>query len=117
MADDAGLERFALMAMAQGGPPSIHYATRHPERLTRLVFYISTAACVPDPTPGDLELEEVVQQMIRVGYGREDSTFRRVFTSLMIPDGTEEADEVAGRLDPARLHRRDSPTRSARRPR
>jgi pimeloyl-ACP methyl ester carboxylesterase/DNA-binding CsgD family transcriptional regulator len=90
VADAAGLERFALMAMAQGGPPSIHYAARHPDRLTRLIFYVSTACLVPDPTPGDLELEEVVQQMIKVGYGREDSTFRRVFTSMMIPDSSEE---------------------------
>ena len=29
-------------------------------------------------------------QMVRVGYGREDSVFRRVFTSLMIPGATEE---------------------------
>ena len=90
VADDAGFERFALMAMAQGGVPSIHYATRHPERLTRLMFYVSTACLVPDPTPGDLELEAVKQQMIKVGYGREDSTFRRVFTAMMIPDSTEE---------------------------
>src|SRR5690349_20362029 len=90
VADDAGLGRFARMAMAQGGPPSITYAARHPERLTRLVIYTSTACLVPDPTPGDLELEDVVQQMIRVGYGREDSTFRRVFTSMMIPDATEQ---------------------------
>jgi pimeloyl-ACP methyl ester carboxylesterase/DNA-binding CsgD family transcriptional regulator len=89
VADDAGLDKFALMAMAQGGPPSIHYAVRHPERLSRLVFYSSTACLVPDPTPGDRELEDVVQQMIRVGYGRDDSTFRRVFTSMMIPEGTE----------------------------
>jgi pimeloyl-ACP methyl ester carboxylesterase/DNA-binding CsgD family transcriptional regulator len=90
VADDAGLQRFALMAMAQGGPPSIVYASRHPERLSRLVFYTSTAALIPDPTPGDLELEEVIRQMIRVGYGREDSTFRRVFTSMMIPEATEQ---------------------------
>jgi pimeloyl-ACP methyl ester carboxylesterase/DNA-binding CsgD family transcriptional regulator len=90
VADAAGFDRFALMAMAQGGVPSIHFATRHPDRLTRLLFYVSTACLVPDPTPGDLELEEVKRQMIKVGYGREDSTFRRVFTSMMIPDSTEE---------------------------
>ena len=39
VADDAGLERFALLAMAQGGPVGIEYAARHPERLTRLIFY------------------------------------------------------------------------------
>ena len=38
-----GLERFALLAMAQGGPVAIEYAARHPERLTRLAFYGSYA--------------------------------------------------------------------------
>ena len=41
VADDAGFDRFALMAMAQGGPPAIAYATAHPERVTRLIFYNS----------------------------------------------------------------------------
>ena len=43
VADDAGFERFALLAMAQGGPVAIEYAARHPERLTRLIFYGSYA--------------------------------------------------------------------------
>ena len=43
VADDAGFERFALLAMAQGGPVAIEYAARHPERLTRLIFYGSFA--------------------------------------------------------------------------
>ena len=37
--DDAGVDRFALQAMAQGGPVAIAYAAKHPERVSRLVFY------------------------------------------------------------------------------
>jgi pimeloyl-ACP methyl ester carboxylesterase/DNA-binding CsgD family transcriptional regulator len=88
--DDAGLDRFALMAMSQGGPPTIEYAVRHPERVTRLIFYGSYAAAFHDPTPEQLELSETFAQMIKVGWARPDSAFRRVFTSLMIPDATEE---------------------------
>jgi len=51
VADDVGFDRFALMAMSQGGPPAIEYAVRHPERLTRLLFYGSSAALRHDPTP------------------------------------------------------------------
>ena len=90
VADDAGFDRFALMAMSQGGPPSIEYAVRHAERLTRLIFYGSYAALVHDPTPQERELYAIYDEMVRIGYGREDSVFRRVFTSLMIPDATEE---------------------------
>ena len=88
--DDAGLDRFALMAMSQGGPPSIAFAVRHPERISRLIFYGSYAAAFRDPGLDDLELDEAFEQLIKVGWARPDSAFRRVFTSLMIPGATEE---------------------------
>ncbi len=86
----AGFDRIALMAMSQGGPPAIEYAARHPERLTRLMFYGSSAALMHNATPKERELWNVFDQMVLVGYGREDSVFRRVFTSMMIPGATEE---------------------------
>jgi ATP/maltotriose-dependent transcriptional regulator MalT len=43
-----------------------------------------------DDTPESRELNDTYQQMIKVGWARPDSTFRRVFTSNMIPDATEE---------------------------
>jgi pimeloyl-ACP methyl ester carboxylesterase len=58
--------------------------------VTRLMFYNSSACMLPDPTREELELNEVYLQMIKVGYARPDSTFRRVFTSMMIPSATEE---------------------------
>jgi pimeloyl-ACP methyl ester carboxylesterase/DNA-binding CsgD family transcriptional regulator len=88
--DDAGLDRFALMAMSQGGPPSIAYAARHPERVSRMIFYGSYAAAFRNPTPEDIELDATFEQLIKVGYARPDSAFRRVFTSLMIPGAAEE---------------------------
>lgn len=89
VADDAGFERFALMGMAQGGPPAISYATRHRERVTRLLFYGSFASAVSDV--GDrLEEIEAFAQLIKVGWGRPQHHFRRVFTSMMIPGATEE---------------------------
>ncbi|CUR57131.1 Transcriptional regulator, LuxR family [metagenome] len=90
VADDAGFDRFALMAMSQGGPPSVSYALRHPERVTRLMFVSSYASAFRDATAADYELSEAFEQLIKVGWARPDSVFRRVFTSLMIPDATEE---------------------------
>jgi pimeloyl-ACP methyl ester carboxylesterase/DNA-binding CsgD family transcriptional regulator len=88
--EDAGLERFAILAMAQGGPVTVEYAVRHPERVSRLVFYGS------HPGPGALDLPEddaldaTFQQLIKVGWERPTPEFRRVFTFLMIPGATEE---------------------------
>ena len=88
--EDAGLERFALMAMAQGGPVAIEYAARHPERLTRLMFYGSYSGAQAAATPEELELLAAFEALIRVGWARPTSEFRRVFSSMMIPGGTEE---------------------------
>ncbi|HTC68335.1 MAG TPA: alpha/beta fold hydrolase [Acidothermaceae bacterium] len=90
VADAAGFDRFALMAMAQGGPVAITYATRHPERVSRLIFYGSYSSAAEGLTADELELQDTFGQLIKVGWARPDSTFRRVFTSLMIPGATEE---------------------------
>jgi len=36
--DAAGLKRFSLLGISQGGPIAITYAVRHPERVSRLVL-------------------------------------------------------------------------------
>lgn len=89
--DAAGLDRFALLGMSQGGPVAIVFAARHPNRLTRLILYGTYAGRTIDE-----DVEQMFQQMIKVGWARPDSTFRRVFTSLLIPAASE---EQAGWLD------------------
>lgn len=88
--DDLGLEQFALMAMSQGGPVAISYAVRNPERVTRMMFYNSYAAPFPDPSPNDLAMQQAFLAMMKVGWARPQSEFRRVFTSMMIPGATDE---------------------------
>ncbi len=88
--DAAGLERFALLGMSQGGPVAITYATRRTDRLTRLVLYGTYARAMSSTDPEAIELEQTFRQMIKVGWARPDSVFRRVFTSLLIPDASEE---------------------------
>ncbi len=90
VADDAGFERFALMAMAQGGPIAIDYAVRFPERVTRLAFYDSYAVGRRDSSPEAIAYHDTLGQIMKVGWARPESTFRRVFTSMMIPHATEE---------------------------
>jgi pimeloyl-ACP methyl ester carboxylesterase/DNA-binding CsgD family transcriptional regulator len=88
--ESAGYDRFALMGMSQGGPVTIEYAIRNPERVTRLLFYGSYAVAIRDRSPEALELRAAFEQLIKVGWARPDSVFRRVFTSLMIPGASEE---------------------------
>jgi pimeloyl-ACP methyl ester carboxylesterase/DNA-binding CsgD family transcriptional regulator len=89
--DDAGLDRFALLAMAQGGPVAIEYAVRHRERVGRLLFYGSYAGVeAVDISEEDRLLDETFDNLIRVGWEKPTPEFRRVFTYLMIPGATEE---------------------------
>ncbi len=83
----AGLDRFALLGMAQGGPVAISYAHRHPHRVSRLILYGTYAVGVRSAESA--ELQETFTQMVRVGWARPDPVFRRVFTNLMIPGATE----------------------------
>jgi len=84
----AGVDRFALLGMAQGGPVAIAYTHRHPQRVSRLILYGAYAAGVR--TLEGQALQDTFSQMIRVGWARPDALFRRVFTNMMIPGATEE---------------------------
>lgn len=86
--DDAGFGRFTLLGMAQGGPVAIAYAARHPDRVERLILSSCSPATIVDEQ--DAAMEQAFIHMIRVGWARPESEFRRVFTSLMIPGATPE---------------------------
>ena len=96
VADAAGLDRFAMVGMSQGGPVGVAYAARHPRRLSRLILYGTYGRAMDPDDPQSAELEQTFRQMIKVGWARPDSTFRRVFTNLLIPGAS---DEQAGWLD------------------
>ncbi|HEU5236021.1 MAG TPA: alpha/beta fold hydrolase [Pyrinomonadaceae bacterium] len=88
--DAAGLDRFPLLGISQGGPIAIAYASRHPEKVTHLILYGSYAAGLRrrDLSPKVMEEAEVFLQLIKIGWGKEHSAFRQVFTSLFIPEAT-----------------------------
>ncbi len=64
----AGFDRFALLGMAQGGPVSIAYAHRHPERVSRLILHGSGAATL-DGSPGFRATRRDLHQDDRGGLG------------------------------------------------
>jgi pimeloyl-ACP methyl ester carboxylesterase/DNA-binding CsgD family transcriptional regulator len=88
--DAAGLDRFALLGMSGGSAQAMAYAVAHPERVTRLILY-GTVRGQPRVYEGaDLDEEETYRSMIRVGWAKPDPVFRRVFTTIYIPEATEE---------------------------
>jgi pimeloyl-ACP methyl ester carboxylesterase/DNA-binding CsgD family transcriptional regulator len=90
--DAAGLERFPLLGMSQGGPIVIAYTARHPERVSRLILYgtYSRGYFERGLTPAQLDEHRVMIDLMRIGWGRETAAFRQVFTTLFFPDGSPE---------------------------
>jgi len=88
--DALGIERFALLGMSGGTPVAMAYALAHPDRVSRMILY-GTSNGRPWPVSEEGRADdEAFRAMIRAGWARSDPRFRRVFTSIFIPDATEE---------------------------
>ncbi|HXV61991.1 MAG TPA: alpha/beta fold hydrolase [Vicinamibacteria bacterium] len=89
--DAMGLERFALLGISQGCAVSIAYAVRNPDRVSHLVLHGGYAEGWAKRGGGDeKERGTALQTLMRKGWGKENPAFRQVFTSLFVPEATEE---------------------------
>ncbi len=88
----AGLERFALLGISQGGPVAIAYAVEHPERVSHLILYgaYGRGWAKRGADPEALEEQEALMTLTRVGWGRDTAAYRQVFSELFMPDADEE---------------------------
>jgi pimeloyl-ACP methyl ester carboxylesterase/DNA-binding winged helix-turn-helix (wHTH) protein len=91
--DAAGLDRFPLLGVSQGGAVAIEYAVRHPERVTKLVLY---GAFVKGPplrarTDEARREAEMMPELAALGWGRRVPVLRQVFTRRFLPEGPAQA--------------------------
>ena len=86
--DELGLERFPLLGLSQGGPVAVEYAVRHPERVSRLILVgaFVTGRVARATTPDERREAEMQAELIRIGWGRDDPSFRLYFSSTFMPD-------------------------------
>jgi pimeloyl-ACP methyl ester carboxylesterase/DNA-binding CsgD family transcriptional regulator len=90
--DASGLERFPLLGISQGASVSVAYAVKHPERVSHLILFGGYAR---GRFQRDLTSEETLQaetmiNVIRVGWGKDNPAFRQLFTTMLMPEGSEE---------------------------
>lgn len=92
VADDAGLERFALLGISGGAPAAIAYAVRHPARVSHLVLLGAYACGTLAGTPTDEQRAwvQATQRLVELGWGRAGAPVQQFFTSTLIPGGTPE---------------------------
>jgi pimeloyl-ACP methyl ester carboxylesterase/DNA-binding CsgD family transcriptional regulator len=89
--DAARLDRFILYGASQGAALALEYAARHPERVSHLVLYGGYLRGARKRGGAKaVEEAEAMLKLVELGWGRENSAFRQVFTTQFIPDGTPE---------------------------
>ncbi len=89
--DAAGLDRFALLGISQGGPVAIAYAIQNPERVSHLILYGTYARSPSRPeTPEEVEAARALLILMRQGWGQDNPAYRHIFTNLFLPNGTAE---------------------------
>ena len=90
--DEMGLERFPLLGISQGASIAIEYTVRHPEKVSGLILYggYTRGRLHRNLTAEQKEELEVMLQLIRIGWGKENPAFRQVFSMLFLPEGTPE---------------------------
>jgi len=84
--DALGFEKVALYGISQGGPTAITYAERHPERVSHLIIYGSTAR-----PPWSADQHQTMLSLVRQGWGSDLPAHRQFFTGMFMPDGDMEA--------------------------
>ena len=83
------LENFVLLGISQGGAVAIEYTARHPEKVEKLLLYGAYTRGFLK-RGGPLEEHEARVTLTRQGWGRDDPTYRQIFTSGFMPDATVE---------------------------
>jgi len=84
-------EPFLLLGISQGAFACIHYAVRHPERVSHMILYGGYArGYLKRGNPDAAREYRAIVEAIRVGWGKDNPSFRQLFTSRFIPEGTAE---------------------------
>ncbi|MGH9795573.1 MAG: alpha/beta fold hydrolase [Candidatus Acidiferrales bacterium] len=89
--DAAGLDRFPLLGISQGGAVSTAYAVRHPERVSHLILYGAYARGWALREDDAMKLKrEAMITLIEQGWGQDNPAFRQMWSALYIPKGNSE---------------------------
>jgi pimeloyl-ACP methyl ester carboxylesterase/DNA-binding CsgD family transcriptional regulator len=82
---------FALLGISQGAAVCIAYAVKYPERVSHLMLYGGYArGAFHRDDPDKKSMYRAMIELVRLGWGSDNPTFRQVFTSRFVPGATDE---------------------------
>jgi DNA-binding NarL/FixJ family response regulator len=84
-------EPFALLGISQGAATCIAYAVKYPERVSHLILYGGYARGTFNCDDTDkARLYRAMIELVRLGWGSDNPSFRQVFTSRFVPGASDE---------------------------
>jgi pimeloyl-ACP methyl ester carboxylesterase/DNA-binding CsgD family transcriptional regulator len=95
--DAAGVQRAALLGVSGGGPVAVAYAVRHPQRVSHLVLYgsyVQGRGRRARRSSVKREENRLLISLTRIGWGQANPAFRRVFSTMFMPDASSAELEV-----------------------
>ena len=82
----AGIDRFALMGISQGGAPAITYAVQHPERVSHLILVGAYSRGFEHRgNPEALKARQAFETLVRLDWGTKNPAFSFNFADLYVP--------------------------------
>jgi pimeloyl-ACP methyl ester carboxylesterase len=108
--DHLGLEQFPIIGLSQGGPVALAYTALHPERVSHLILVgtYATGWAKRDLGAAAIREQEALIELTELGWGQDTPTYRRLFSTIFMPDASEE--QLAAFTE---LHRQTTSPRNA----
>lgn len=90
--DATAIDKFTLFGISQGGPVALAYASRFPERVSKLVLLGSFAAGWKKAQISEnvRQKREAQATLIRAGWQSRNPAIRQLWTTMCIPQGSPE---------------------------
>ena len=90
--DTENLQSFYLFGQSQGVAVAVAFAARYPERVKKLVLYGGYARgwLHRDLTEESKKEEQLIIDLIKLGWGKENPAFRQFFTSQIMPGASND---------------------------
>ena len=83
----AGVERFALFGLSQGGAVAIAYAAQHPERVSHLILCGAySRGWKHRQQPEAIKARHALETLVRLDWGKNNPAFSKLFTSFYISE-------------------------------